>query len=73
MATQHRHALCGKRRGFQAALEVRKVYRVMLDLAAEAKDLVRDVDESGEEYLYPAPFSSRIELPRDRVKMFSKR
>lgn len=73
MATQYRYALCVKSRGYAAALEVRKVYRVIPDRAAEAKGLARVIDESGEDYLYPARFFLRIELPRDAVKVFSKR
>jgi hypothetical protein len=36
------------------SLEVRKVYRVLLDERAAEDDYLRVVDESGEDYLYPA-------------------
>lgn len=35
-------------------LKVRKVYRVLLDERAAEDDYLRVVDESGEDYLYPA-------------------
>src|SRR5260364_279967 len=40
--------------GYEASLEVRKLYRCLDDAHADALDMVRVVDESGEDYLYPA-------------------
>lgn len=51
MAT--RFALCLSNEGFEAALEPRKIYRVLPDLDAEREGLLRVVDESEEDYLYP--------------------
>lgn len=45
-------------------LEIRKIYQVLPDEAAAADDLVRIVDESGEDYLYPATLFLQIELPQ---------
>lgn len=45
-------------------LEVRKIYRVLSDEAAAADGLLRIVDESGEDYLYPANLFLQIELPQ---------
>ncbi len=73
MARAHRYALCVKNRGYPAALEVRKVYRLLSDPTAEKRGLVRVVDESGEDYLYPAGFFVPIEVPRAATKAFSKR
>ena len=73
MARPTRYALCVKNRGYSAALEVRKVYRVISDPVAENRGLVRVVDESGEDYLYPAGFFLRIELPRAAIKLLSKK
>lgn len=45
-------------------MELHKIYRVLADDdAAEAGD-VRIVDESGEDYLYPAAWFAAVELPR---------
>ena len=44
-------------------LEVRKLYQVVPDEAAAADGLLRVVDESGEDYLYPAEIFLQIELP----------
>ena len=45
-------------------LEVRKIYQVIPDEAASADGLLRIVDESGEDYLYPADLFIQIELPQ---------
>ena len=45
-------------------LEVRKLYQVLPDEAAGSDGLVRVVDESGEDYLYPAELFLQIELPQ---------
>ncbi|MDO5626321.1 MAG: hypothetical protein Q4G71_16740 [Pseudomonadota bacterium] len=52
-------AICIDNHGYQASLEVRKLYAVQDDERAQALGLVRVVDESGESYLYPdAMFAS---------------
>lgn len=46
-------------------LEVRKLYQVLRDDAAAEDGLLRIVDESGEDYLYPARLFLKIELPQE--------
>lgn len=46
-------------------LEVWKIYRVLPDADAAGDGYVRVVDESGEDYLYPADYFLPIELSRD--------
>ncbi len=41
-----------------------KVYLVLEDEVAARDNYIRVVDESGEDYLYPASFFAAIELPR---------
>jgi hypothetical protein len=48
-----RFVLCVRNEGYPAALELRKVYRVLGDERAAKRHQVRVVDESGEDYLYP--------------------
>jgi hypothetical protein len=45
--------MCVKKHGYLTSLELRKVYRLLRDAAASRRGLVRVVDESGEDYLYP--------------------
>ena len=58
-------AVCIRNAGFGATLEVRKLYPVVADPDAEANDLIRVVDESGEDYVYPARLFQRLALPVD--------
>jgi len=58
-----RFAICLKNKGCEDLI-VRKVYQVLPDEKAEAKGLLRVVDESGEDYLYPASFFFLIDLPQ---------
>lgn len=62
--------LCLKNDAYPASLEVRKVYRWLPDPSAAAKNFVRVIDESGEDYLYPADFFVPIELPKAAVDVF---
>lgn len=58
-----RFAICLRNDGYPAALEPRKLYRVLSDPEAAAMGLVRVIDESGEDYLYPADFFANVDLP----------
>jgi hypothetical protein len=44
-------------------LEVRKVYPVLPDAAAGKDGYLRVIDESGEDYLYPADYFVLIDVP----------
>ena len=58
-------AVCLRNGGFAASLEVRKLYPFINDPEAEANNLIRVVDESGEDYLYPARLFRKLALPSD--------
>ena len=58
-------AVCLQNRGFAASLDVRKLYPVLKDPDAEANDLIRVIDESGEDYLYPSRLFQRVNLPAE--------
>ena len=55
--------VCIKNDDYPASLEVRKLYPLIPDSDAEQHGQVRVVDESGEDYLYPAEYFRPIELP----------
>jgi hypothetical protein len=59
------YAVCLRNTGFAASLEVRKLYRVVEDADAAANNLVRVIDESGEDYLYPARLFKPLTLPAE--------
>jgi hypothetical protein len=55
--------ICIKNDEYPASLEVRKIYEVVPDSEAERHNLVRIIDESGEDYLYPTGYFVSIDLP----------
>ena len=57
-------AICVKNDGYEASLERRKIYEVLRDSDAEAHQQVRVIDESGEDYLFPAEFFVSVDLPK---------
>ena len=63
--------LCVNNDSYEASLEPRKIYRVVEDAKAEARALVRVIDESGEDYLYPADFFVQIEIPDKAAPAFA--
>ena len=60
-----RFVLCIDNTGYQASLIPRKIYQVIPDEKAERDDLIRIVDESGEDYLYHVKHFVFIELPKE--------
>jgi hypothetical protein len=62
--------LCIDNRGYAASLEQRKVYRTMTDPVAEKHAMVRVVDESSEDYLFPAKLFVPIAVPQAAAKAF---
>jgi hypothetical protein len=48
--------LCVDNEGYEASLEIRKLYEKLPDKEAERHNQVRIIDESGEDYLYPSEF-----------------
>ncbi len=48
-------------------LEIGKFYRVLPDPSAAKSECLRVVDESGEDYVYPASFFTKMKLP-DHVR-----
>lgn len=55
--------LCIENRGYEASLEIRKLYEVLSDKTAGKHSQIRVVDESGEDYLYPETFFAPARLP----------
>ena len=60
--------VCVRNTGYPASLEVRKIYTSLRDRSAEAHGMLRVVDESGEDYLYPAKFFIAVQLPQPLQK-----
>jgi hypothetical protein len=64
MATPKKQlVVCLRNQGYEVSLEPRKVYAALPDEDAARHGQLRVVDESGEDYLYPAKHFAAIELP----------
>jgi hypothetical protein len=63
-ASGKRFVVCLKNKGYDVSLERRKIYQVLPDPRAAKHGLIRVLDESGEDYLYPQDFFAPIELPQ---------
>ena len=59
------YVVCLSNDGYAASLEERKIYERLDDKDAERLGLVRVVDESGEDYLFPRSRFIAIALPRE--------
>ena len=57
-------ALCLKNVGNEASLILGKVYRVLPDPRAAKDDLVRIIDESGEDYLFHKSQFAIVDFPQ---------
>jgi hypothetical protein len=66
-----RYVICVSSGSYKASLEPRKVYRVVNDRAAEAEALLRVIDDSGEDYLFPARLFVPIEVPVKAEPVFA--
>jgi hypothetical protein len=56
--------VCVSNEGYPASLEKRKIYLALRDATADKRGLIRVVDESGDDYLYPKTFFRSIALPQ---------
>lgn len=66
-----RFVICIHNDGYQASLEIGKIYRIVPDEQAQAHGHLRVIDESGEDYVFAANRFHAIELPRDVEKALS--
>jgi hypothetical protein len=70
--TAPKFALCLNNSGYPASLELHKIYRVVPDVDAAPDGDLRVIDESGEDYLYPANYFLLINLPRDTKRILAE-
>ena len=57
------YAICLNNLDYPASLEPRKLYEVVPDSESESRGLMRVIDESGEDYLYPKTMFAEIAIP----------
>jgi len=63
-------AICVRNEGAED-LEIRKVYQILPDARAAKDKHIRVIDESGEDYLYPADFFVPLTLPLEVERALS--
>ena len=69
---ERRFVVCLRNDGYPAALERHKIYRVLPDAQATKHGDLRIVDESGEDYLYPADWFVAIAVPEPVAASLAK-
>lgn len=62
-----RYAICIDNTEYPASLELLKLYRVLSNRQAERDGDVRVIDESGEDYLYPANYFLLVALQQSQA------
>ena len=63
-----RFAVCINNSAYPDDLKVRTVYQVLPDESAARSDYIRVIDETGEDYLYPAAYFVFVEIPSEAAK-----
>jgi hypothetical protein len=66
--TAPRFVVCVENGEYPASLELHKIYRTLPDEVAAADGDLRVVDESREDYLFPASYFLPIRLPQEAEK-----
>jgi len=64
------YVVCIDNSSYPASLELRKIYPCLPDSQAASDGLVRVIDESGEDYLYPARYFVPIQVPEAVERSF---
>jgi hypothetical protein len=64
--------ICIENEGFEVSLEKRKVYQQLPDQPTTEDKLIRVIDESGEDYLYPSDLFVPIIVPKAASQAFDE-
>jgi hypothetical protein len=64
--------ICVCNQEYAASLELLKLYRQLPDGVAQRQGLVRIIDESAEDYLYPATYFWPVKLTSAKRKTLAK-
>lgn len=65
-------AVCLSNEGYPASLEPRKLYEILDDPQAATMAMLRVIDESGEDYLYPARMFAVLTMPESLAEALHK-
>jgi hypothetical protein len=64
--------ICVANEGNEVSLQLWRVYKTLRDDDARSEGLIRIVDETGEDYLFPEENFAAIELPKEVQKPFER-
>lgn len=64
--------ICVENSEYPASLELHKLYRILPDADAVLDGDIRVIDESGEDYLYPAEYFAVIKVSRRSAQALAK-
>ncbi len=62
-SSRSQFVICLSNKGYPASLEIGKLYQVIPDEQAASHDLIRVIDESGEDYAFSVDRFYAINLP----------
>ncbi|MHB0877314.1 MAG: hypothetical protein ACYC5O_14855 [Anaerolineae bacterium] len=65
------YGVCVKNDGYATSLRLRRLYQVVPDEHAARRQMVRVIDESGEDYLYPSDYVVAVSVPHEVARTFS--
>ncbi len=65
-----RFAICINNSDYPYDLNVRAVYQVLPDESAAKSSYLRIIDETGEDYLYPASYFVPVHIPIEAEQVF---
>jgi hypothetical protein len=63
--------ICIKNDNYLASLEIKKIYEVIPDEKAKKHNMIRVIDESGEDYLYPNSYFLPLELTNSTQQLLT--
>jgi hypothetical protein len=63
--------ICIKNDNYLASLEIKKIYEVIPDEKAKKHNMIRVIDESGEDYLYPNSYFLPLELTNSTQQLLA--
>jgi hypothetical protein len=65
MNSESHYVICIKNDGYKDDLKLRTVYQILPDESAERSHYLRVIDETGEDYLFPADYFVPIAVPAE--------
>lgn len=63
--------ICIENDNYLASLEIKKIYEIIPDETAKKHNMIRVIDESGEDYLYPNSYFLPLELTNSTQQLLA--